>query len=141
MKTLFFSLLASIFLLTSCTKTDLRVTRPISHESLTRSTTEKVNFSFKATNFEKDLESWMQKDIPDRAEVSCDKDKAACNKAASIFKKMGIYFVEKNQAELKDDIVIYYDAEQKIDCSKIIEGRSNFGCATSSNIGNMIRAD
>lgn len=127
-----------LFFLTSCTKSDYRVSKPISPESLTRSTVEKVAFSFKATNFEKDLESWIQKDVPDRAHIACDKDKAACNKASTILKKMGIPFSDKKRSELKDDIVLYYDSEQKLDCSKIVEGRSNLGCTTSSNILNMM---
>jgi hypothetical protein len=130
-------LFITLFFLASCVKSDYRVSKPISPESLTKNTVEKVAFSFKATNFDKDLEGWIQKDVPDRAHIACDNNKPACNKASTILKKMGIPFTDKNHSELKNDIVLYYDSEQKLDCSKIVEGRSNLGCTTSSNMLNM----
>ena len=128
-------ILSSVLLmLSSCAQSDYRVTKPISRESLTKYSSDKVSFSFQLKNFTKDLEDWIIKDAPDRADVSCDKDKIACEKAHFVLKKMGIPSSSKNQVELKHDVVIYYDSKSHVDCSKMIEGKSNFGCATSSNI-------
>ena len=137
MRNIYF-LCAILLLLASCAQSDYRATRPISPESLTKHTIDKVVFSFQAKNFTKDLEDWIAKDVPDRAMISCDKNKVACEKAATVLKKMGISFLLKNHDDLKDDIVIFYDSKERIDCSKIVEGKSNFGCAHSSNIKVMI---
>ena len=131
------ALILGLFCLSSCTISDNRISRPLSHESLMKKTTDKLSFSFKSRNWAQDLEDWIKRDVPDFAIVKSTAQKNYIDKAHSLLHKMGIECREEENAT--EDLTIYYEEQEQIDCSKIVEGKGDFGCAASTNMYYMIK--
>lgn len=135
-----FTIVALVMLVSCSGSMGRKLSAPVKPEELIDKTTEQVSFSTSSVTIVADLAEWIKGEKPSRAEVTCQPSEQVCGKVVAILNKNDIPFAVKQSSGDSNDIVLLYDSLDARDCSNIAsEGStSNFGCASSSNMLNMI---
>lgn len=115
-------------------------TRP---ESLLDISAERVTFALSGFSAKQDVNEWVMKDRPARAELSCESRDATCAGVAANLKQIGVPYTSTTPADGQAKAVLVYeriiaracDPRYKNDSfNNLNRPHAALGCATSSNI-------
>lgn len=137
-------LLACVSLAAACSPLpDQAYKTPGQPESLLEKSSERVSFSLAPKTALDDLTSWIDKDQPSKATLSCAKDNATCSRAAAVLKSFGVPYNYVAPKKKSSDIVLIYERITVQNCeNSFVDNRHNFrnlhypsfGCSVSANI-------
>lgn len=112
-------------------------------EALLDKSAERVSFSLSTKTAIADLTSWIDKDQPTKAELSCQQDNPQCMKASKVLSSFSVPITFVAAKKNTSDIVLIYERITARDCTNsFIDNRHNFrnlhhpafGCSVSANI-------